>query len=131
MASRQSRARQDQAGAAVRDRDRDARTDARPLAGRDGRLLRRVQVVAGVAVARAGRCAGGLAQAREAERHSPGEPSCVPGPVLPDRPFTSKRSNRGATPAGTRARTRTPSAVSSRSISPARSCSSDRLPPSR
>ena len=46
-------------------------------------------------------------------------------------PLRAKRSKRGAAAAGTRARIRTPSAVSSRSSSPARSCSSESVPPSR
>ena len=43
---------------------------------------------------------------------------------------TAKRAKRSASRAGTSARTRTPSAVSSRVTSPASSCSSARLPPS-
>ena len=46
------------------------------------------------------------------------------------RPLSAKRSKRAAATAGTRARTITPSGVSSRSTSPASSCSSDSEPPS-
>ena len=77
----------------------------RPRAGRS-RRRRRAPVPGGRAPS---------LQERVAERHAPA-------------PLTEKRSKRATAPAGTRARTRTPSSVSSRSSSPASSCSSDRLP---
>jgi hypothetical protein len=55
---------------ALRNRDRDPRADARPLAGGDRRGLGRVQVEPGVAGVRTGGKAGVLVQARDAKLHA-------------------------------------------------------------
>src|SRR2546430_1260215 len=86
------------------------------FAGGNRPRLERVEVEAGVSVVGAGRHARVRRQAPDREPHG--------------RPFTANRSKRAAAVAGSRAVTCTPSAVSSRSSSAARSCSSARRPPS-
>lgn len=122
VAQREAGARQHEAGTAGRDGHGQPGADRGPLPRAQRERLGCPQVIAGVVGVRALGRHGVRGEAREAQRHG-AEP-------LGETPFTAKRSNRAAADAGTRARTLTPSAVSSRSISPARSCSSESLPPS-
>ena len=122
VARRGPRARQDEPGVPGRDRDRDARADARRARRAAARRPRRRSRSrpASPSCARVGATAASLSRVNSITR-ARGMPRCR---------STSKRSKRCATPAGTRARISAPLAVSSRSSSPASSCSSDSEPPS-
>ena len=115
--------------ACPRDLDRDPGADARPLPRLEHRGLGGVQVEARVAVVRAGgQAASSLSRHRSAPWRGRRSPAQAGGEPF-WRPFTANSENRWAAPAGTRACTSTPSERSSRSRSPASSCSSDRRAP--
>ena len=107
--AREPRARQHQAGVALRDRDRDAGADA-------GALARRAARPPPPRRGRSRRRRRGRGSARAASRRAARSAASLVVGRAPFAPSTAKRSKRGATPAGTRARMRTPSGVSSRSM---------------
>src|SRR5919109_660025 len=95
VARRETGAWQHEARMAIRDRYRNAGSDARSGSGLDPRVLRRKQVIAGVMLVRPLRRFCFVTQAREFDNQASSSSAGLP--------FASKRRSRSAAAAGTRA----------------------------